>query len=71
MINNKQTINTTTTENKIFLTEINKVSEFWIKNGLKPPYRIKLILGFAQTILLCVVGELAGGGSVAVDISDI
>ena len=38
---------------------------FWIRNGLKLT-RKKNICRSLSSILLCIVGELAGGGSVAV-----
>ena len=39
---------------------------FWLRNCLKLPVEKNLIFGSLQTILLCIVLELAGGGSVAV-----
>ena len=40
--------------------------QFWLINGLELPLGEKLTFGSLQTILLCIVGKLAGGGSVAV-----
>ena len=44
--------------------------QFWLRNGLKLPRGRKLIRGSSQTILMCIMGELAGSGSVAVGVSD-
>ena len=46
--------------------------KYWLRNGLKLARGEKLIFGSSQTILLCIVGELAGRGSpaVAVGVSD-
>ena len=43
-----------------------------LRNGLKSHSKINGISGSSQTILLCIVGELAGRGSpaVAVGVSD-
>ena len=36
--------------------------QFWFRNGLK----LQVVFESLQTILLCIAGELAGGGSVPV-----
>ena len=38
---------------------------FWLEKGQKLPSGKKLIFWSSETILLCIVGEVAGGGSVA------
>ena len=39
---------------------------FLLRNGLKSPWKRKLIFRSSQTIMPCIVGEWAGGRSVAV-----
>ena len=44
--------------------------QFFRRNSLKLPSRNKFIFGSLGTILLCIVGELAGAVDVAVGVSD-
>ena len=39
---------------------------FWVRNGFKSSVEKKLVFGYLQAILLCIVGNLAGGAFVAV-----
>ena len=43
-----------------------QILQFWLRNDLKLARGKKLIFGSVPTILVCIVGELAGGGSVDV-----
>ena len=40
--------------------------QLWLRNGLKLPRGKKLIFWSLQAILLCIVEELSGKGSMAV-----
>ena len=49
--------------------------QFWLRNGLNSPRRkvdfgsLQLIVDGSSSILLCILGELAWGGSVAVAVA--
>ena len=43
--------------------------QFWLRNGLKLPHQFFVVCFSLQTIVLCMVGKLAGDGSVVVDVS--
>ena len=51
---------------KVMKEECSQNLQLWLRNGLKLPRGKKLIAWSLQTILLCIVGELAGGGSMPV-----